>query len=157
MGAKIHAIGNAVRDCELSETTSGVQVCRFTLAVNRGYGENRVTDFFNVTAWKKLAENVAKYVRKGSKVCVYGEPQIRKYTDNNGVERQAFDIQAFDVEFLSTKQEAEGNSEQRSQQQHSAPQSYIGGGKGNSGNRTPRKPVQMEVFEDDGTDDLIPF
>lgn len=157
MGAKIHAIGNAVRDCELSETASGVQVCRFTLAVNRGYGENRVTDFFNVTAWKKLAENVAKYVHKGSKVCVYGEPQIRKYTDNNGVERQAFDIQAFDVEFLSTKQETEGNGEQRSQQQHSAPQSYIGGGKGNGGNRPPRKPVQMEVFEDDGTDDLIPF
>ena len=154
MAAKIHAIGNAVRDCELSETASGVQVCRFTLAVNRGYGENRVTDFFNVTAWKKLAENVAKYVRKGSKVCVYGEPQIRKYTDNNGVERQAFDIQAFDVEFLSTKQETEGNGEQRSQQQNSARQSYIGGGKENSGNRPPRKPVQMEVFEDDGD---IPF
>ena len=85
---------------------------------------------------------------------MYGEPQIRKYTDNNGVERQAFDIQAFDVEFLSTKQETEGNGEQRSQQQHSAPQSYIGGGKGNGGNRPQRKPVQMEVFEDDGD---IPF
>lgn len=152
MGAKIHAIGNAVRDCELSETSSGVQVCRFTLAVNRGYGENRVTDFFNVTAWKKLAENVAKYVRKGSKVCVYGEPQIRKYTDNNGVERQAFDIQAFDVEFLSTKQEMEGG-EQGSQKQHSAPQSYISGGKGNGDNRPPRKPVQMEAFDPED----IPF
>ena len=125
----------------------------FDKFLDGGYGENRVTDFFNVTAWKKLAENVARYVRKGSKVCVYGEPQIRKYTDNNGVERQAFDIQAFDVEFLSTKQEMEGNGEQRSQQQHSAPQSYIGGGKGNGGNRTPRKPVQMEAFDPED----IPF
>ena len=150
---KVFLIGNLTRDPELSETAGGVTVCRFAVAVNRGYGENRVTDFFNVTAWKKLAENVARYVRKGSKVCVYGEPQIRKYTDNNGVERQAFDIQAFDVEFLSTKQETEGNSEQRSQQQHSAPQSYISGGKGNGDNRPPRKPVQMEAFDPED----IPF
>ncbi len=153
---KFFAIGNLTRDPELTETNSGIAVCRFSMAVNRGYGENRVTDFFNVTAWKKLAENVARYVRKGSKICVYGEPQIRKYTDNNGVERQAFDIQAFDVEFLSTKQETEGNGEQRSQQQHSAPQSYIGGGKGNGGNRPQRKPVQMEVHDIDPLDD-IPF
>ena len=47
---KVFLIGNLTRDPELSETPSGVTVCRFAIAVNRGYGDNRATDFYNVTA-----------------------------------------------------------------------------------------------------------
>lgn len=151
MSAKIFAIGNITRDVELSETASGTPVCRFSLAVNRyvktAGGNERQADFYNVTAWNKLAENVAKYCKKGSKICVYGEPQIRKYTGNDGVERQSFDIQASDIEFLATK--TDGDSEQT---HNSSPQSYIG--KGNGQRRAPR---QMEEFDDDGLDGSIPF
>ena len=61
---KVFLIGNLTRDPELTETSGGVPVCRFGVAVNRGYGENRATDFYNVTAWRRLGEQVAQYTKK---------------------------------------------------------------------------------------------
>ena len=82
---KVFLIGNLTRDPELSETNSGVSVCRFGLAVNRRRsgtdGEPQV-DFFNVTAWRSLAETVNRFVKKGNKVAVTGSIQIRNYEDN---------------------------------------------------------------------------
>ena len=74
---KVFLIGNLTRDPELTETSGGVPVCRFGVAVNRGYGENRATDFYNVTAWRRLGEQVAQYTKKGNKIAVYGDLQIR--------------------------------------------------------------------------------
>ena len=54
---KVFLIGNLTRDPELTETASGVSVCHFSIAVNRPYsGEEKKTDFFNVTAWRGLAD-----------------------------------------------------------------------------------------------------
>lgn len=61
---KVILIGNLTRDPELSETNSGIAVCRFGLAVNRQYSSSdgeRETDFFQVTAWRGTGENVARY------------------------------------------------------------------------------------------------
>ena len=91
---KVFLIGNLTRDPELTETNGGVSVCHFAIAVNRSYtsqdGE-RQTDFFNVTAWRGLADTVARYVKKGSKVAVSGSIQIRNYEDNQGQRRTAED------------------------------------------------------------------
>ena len=76
MAAKIHAIGNAVRDCELSETASGVQVCRFTLAVNRGYGENRVTDCNGVEETCRERGKVRPQGEQGLRVRRAANPQV---------------------------------------------------------------------------------
>lgn len=103
---KVFLIGNLTRDPELSETSGGVSVCHFAIAVNRQYSSadgERQTDFFNVTAWRGLADNVAKYTRKGSKVAVSGSIQLRNYEDNQGVRRTAVDIIAQDVEFLTNR------------------------------------------------------
>ncbi len=103
---KVFLIGNLTRDPELTETAGGVSVCHFAIAVNRSYttqdGE-RQTDFFNCTAWRGLADTVARYVKKGSKVAVSGSIQIRNYEDNQGQRRTAVDVIAQDVEFLTTK------------------------------------------------------
>lgn len=101
---KVMLIGNLTRDPELAETASGVKVCRFAIAVNRSYTDSngeRQTDFFNVSAWRGLGENVSKFTKKGSKVAVAGSIQIRNYEDNEGVRRTAVDVLAQDVEFLS--------------------------------------------------------
>ena len=100
---KVFLIGNVTRDPELSETPSGVAVCRLGIAVNRRFSSNDETDFFNITAWRQLAERVAKYVKKGNKVAVTGSIQIRNYEDNSGQKRTAVDIIADDVEFLTPK------------------------------------------------------
>lgn len=101
---KVFLIGNLTRDIEIAETNSGISVCHFAIAVNRGYASadgEKQTDFFNVTAWRGTAENVAKYCKKGSKVAVSGSIQIRQYDDNQGNKRTAVDIIAQEVEFLN--------------------------------------------------------
>ena len=103
---KITLIGNLTRDPELSQLPSGVSVCKFGIAVNRNFtnanGE-RETDFFNITAWRGLGENCAKYLAKGRKVCVVGDVQIRNYEDKDGNKRTAVDVVAEDIEFLSAR------------------------------------------------------
>ena len=103
---KVYLIGNLTRDPELTETPSGVARCRFSIAVNRNYrgpdGE-RQTDFFNCTAWRGLAETIARYTKKGTKVCVVGSIEMREYEDNTGARRTAVDVMVQDFEILSPK------------------------------------------------------
>ena len=103
---KVFLIGNLTRDPELTETSSGISVCHFSIAVNRNYSSGdgeRITDFFNCTAWRSTAETVARYTKKGNKVAVTGSVQLRNYEDNQGVKRTAVDIIVQDVEFLTPK------------------------------------------------------
>ena len=103
---RVFLIGNLTHTPELRETASGISVTNFSIAVNRSYtsadGE-RQTDFFNCTVWRTLAENVAKYAKKGNKVAVFGSIQLRNYEDSDGVKRIAVDIIAEQVEFLTPK------------------------------------------------------
>lgn len=106
---KTFLIGNLTKDPELSETSTGVKVCRFSIAVNRSYagtdGE-RKTDFFNCVAWRGLGENVAKFTKKGNKVAVLGSIETRNYEDSQGVKRTGVDIVVRDIEFLSSHNSA---------------------------------------------------
>ena len=98
---KVYLIGNLTRDPELSETTSGIAVCRLTIAVNRTY--NNEVDYFNITVWRTVAENCGKFLKKGSKVAVCGSLQNRSYEDKDGIKRTVTDIIASEVEFLTPK------------------------------------------------------
>lgn len=103
---KVYLIGNLTRDPETSETSGGVTLCRFAIAVNRNYQAadgTRDTDFFNVTVWRQLGENCGKYLKKGSKVAVVGQLQTRTYDDKDGNRRTAIDVVASEVEFLTPK------------------------------------------------------
>ena len=111
---KVILIGNLTRDPELSETAGGVPVCHFSIAVNRNYSSpdgERQTDFFNCTAWRAMAESIARYTKKGKKVAVVGSVQLRNYEDNQGVKRTAVDIIAQDVEFLSPRENGDSFDE----------------------------------------------
>lgn len=114
---KVYLIGNLTRDPELAETSNGIKVCRFGIAVNRTYSTNegeRVTDFFNITVWRNQAENCGRYLKKGSKVAVVGSLQNRSYEDKDGNKRTVTDIVASEVEFLSTKNSADEDSSSHS-------------------------------------------
>ena len=103
---KVILIGNLTRDPELSETPNGIAVCRFAIAVSRNYANsegNREADFFNVTAWRGLAETCSKYLNKGNKVAVVGSLQTRSYEDKDGVKRNVIDVVASEIEFLTQK------------------------------------------------------
>ena len=103
---KVILVGNLTRDPELSETPSGVSVCRFSIAVSRDYANaegTRDVDFFNITVWRGRAENCGKYLKKGNKVAVVGSLQTRSYEDKDGIKRNVTDIVANEVEFLTPK------------------------------------------------------
>ena len=108
---KVILVGNLTRDPELSETPSGIAVCRFSIAVSRDYSNaegNRETDFFNITVWRGRAENCGRYLKKGNKVGVVGRLQNRSYDDKDGVKRYVTDIVADEVEFLTPRGASEG-------------------------------------------------
>ena len=106
---KVMLIGNLTRDPELRTTSSGTSVCTFSIAVNRNFtntaGE-READFINITVWRGLAENCAKYLTKGRKVAVAGSLQSRTYDDKEGNKRYALEVVADDVEFLSSRNDS---------------------------------------------------
>lgn len=108
---KIILIGNLTRDPEMRTTTSGANVCSFTIAVNRrfaGAGGEKQTDFFRINAWRQLADVCQRYLLKGRKVAVIGELQARTYTGNDGAVRMSLEVSADEVEFLTPKSQQDG-------------------------------------------------
>ena len=112
---KVYLIGNLTRDPEISTTTSGISVCRMSIAVGRRFANaegGRETDFFNITAWRGTADNCAKFLKKGNKIAVSGSIQTRTYDRQDGTKGFSIDIVADEVEFLSSRNDStEGNNE----------------------------------------------
>lgn len=109
---KLTIIGNLTRDPELRTTTTGVSVCDFTVAVNRRTRRDAQSaqpdaDFFRVSAWRERGELCAKYLAKGRKVCVVGPVSVRTYTGSDGNPRASLEVTADEVEFLSSRNDAE--------------------------------------------------
>ncbi|MCL2675932.1 MAG: single-stranded DNA-binding protein [Firmicutes bacterium] len=105
---RVVLVGNLTKDPELTTTGSGVSLCRFAIAVNRNFtsasGE-RDADFFNIVAWRNLADNCGKFLAKGKKVAVSGRIENRTVDSGDGNKRYYTDIIADDVEFLSPRGE----------------------------------------------------
>ena len=107
---KIMLIGNLGREPEMTYTTGGKAITKFTLAVNRitraqDGSRQTQTDWFNIVAWDRLAETCTQYLHKGHKVFVEGRLEQRKYTDQNNVQRTAIDVVISDMEMLTPKGE----------------------------------------------------
>ncbi len=109
---KVVLIGRLTKDPELRYTsTNNLPVVSFTLAVNRPYsvqGNDRNADFINCTAWRKQAENIHKYVTKGSLVAVEGKLQTRDYMDEKiNARRYITEVVCDSVVFLDTKSQGD--------------------------------------------------
>lgn len=103
-------IGRLTRDVELKFTPTGVAVASFSIAINRTFKNQQgeyETDFINVVAFKKLAENVANYTQKGSLVAVEGRIQTRSYENKQGQRVYVTEIIADSVQFLESKKQEE--------------------------------------------------
>ena len=104
---KLTIIGNLTRDPELRTTTSGKNVCTFTVAVNRRkkVEGQQEADFFRVSAWDQLSDVCAKYLTRGKKVCVIGPVSVHAYSNNKGDPSANLEVLAQEVEFLSSRQQ----------------------------------------------------
>lgn len=116
---QVTLVGRLTADPERKQTTSGVPVCTFTLAVNRRYQPKnedgtptaaQQADFISCVAWRNQAEFLCKYFRKGSSVCITGEIHTRSWTDQNNQKRYATDVVADDVRFVDNKEESGAES-----------------------------------------------
>jgi single-strand DNA-binding protein len=106
---KIMLIGNLGRDPEMTYTSSGKAVTKFSLAVSRRMkdpetGDNREeTTWFTIIAWERLAETCSQYLHKGSKAYIEGRMTSRKYTNKDGIEVTAWEVVASNMELLDPK------------------------------------------------------
>ena len=126
--------GNVTNDPELTYTQSGAPRLAFGVAVNYGYtdaqGEKQEkTSYFNVTAWRFLAENSARTVEKGIGVVVTGRLEQRSYEDKDGIKRSVVDLIADEIGIATRSLESverrvkqdNGGQQQAPARQQSAP------------------------------------
>jgi single-strand DNA-binding protein len=111
---KFQFMGRLTRDPETRVLpNTNTQVTNFSLAVNRRFADQngeRKTDFFNLTAFGKLAEFCSKYYRKGQQVLVEGRIQNRSWDDQNGQKRYATDFIVENAYFADSRRENDGSS-----------------------------------------------
>lgn len=102
-------MGRLVADPELRETTNGISVCSFRIAVDRNYSkeQEKQTDFINIVAWRGTADFVSKYFSKGKMIIVEGTIQTRNYQDKDGQNRTAVEVNASNVMFGESKRQEE--------------------------------------------------
>jgi single-strand DNA-binding protein len=105
---RVMLIGNAGRDAELRYLANGTAQAAFSLAVNRNYrggdGEwKEETEWFNIVAWRELAERLSQSVTKGKQVYVEGRLQTRTWDDDQGVKHYRTEVIANSVLLLGSR------------------------------------------------------
>lgn len=113
---KVILIGRLGKDPELTNTTSGKTVAKFSVATTHGYGEGQKTEWHNAVAWEKLADLVGEYLSKGSKVAVEGRIQTRSYEAKDGTKKYVTEIVATSVEFLDPKDDSRPSGKRTSKE-----------------------------------------
>ena len=99
---KVFLTGRVTREWEIRATSNGTTIARNSIAVDSGYGDNKRTDFINLTAFGKTAETLEKYGFKGQKLLIEGRIQTGSY-EKDGVKHSTTDIIVDRSEFLSFK------------------------------------------------------
>jgi len=123
---KIIVLGRLGKDPEVRYTQSGKAVCKFSVAVDDGYGDKKTTTWFNVVCFDKLAETCSKHLAKGREALVDGRIKIEKYKDKDGNDRTAVELVAFTVQFVGGKGER-SDAPARSSPSNDAPPASDGG------------------------------
>lgn len=161
--SRVVLVGNLGRDPEMRYSQNGTPVTTFSLAVNRRRRDQEgqyqdETSWFRVTLFRFQAENANEWLRKGNKVLVEGQLQVRQYTDSNGVERTSVDVLADSFLNLTGRDEAMGEAagayggQPRDNRGPSA-------GAPQGGGRPPQQGQQQKSPFDDLDDDIddVPF
>lgn len=117
---KVILLGNLTRDPEIrySQGEKQIAVARFSLAVNRRFANDGETnaDFFNCTAFGKIAEFVEKYFRQGSRMSLVGRIENNNYTNKNGEKVYSVQVMVEEVEFAERKSSQSNNQTQNQNQ-----------------------------------------
>lgn len=139
---RVVLIGRLTRDPELRTTNTGKSVVEFSIAVQKRLKPQDGSpdaDFFRIKAWGQTADYVNNYITKGRLVAVDGRLETRKWTDQNGTNRETVEVVADNVNGLDRPRDGEGGG---------GGGSYEGGNTGGGGQRAAR-PVSAAPSEDE--------
>ena len=104
-------MGRITHSLEVKKTPADKLVLNFSIAVERSFGKERVTDFFDCVAWHSTAEFIAKYFKKGDMIAVVGQMTTRDYTGKDGTKKKAYEVLVGQVSFCGGKKDGETTSE----------------------------------------------
>lgn len=96
-------MGRMTADPELRRTQTGKDVMSFSVAVDRGYGDKKQTDFINCVAWESTARFIGQWFPKGRLIALEGSLQTRSYEDKHGNKRTATEVLVRQVHFTGDK------------------------------------------------------
>lgn len=167
---RVVLVGRLTKDPELKYTPSGVAVASFTLAVNRSFtnqqGE-READFINCVVWRRPAENVANFLKKGSLAGVDGRIQTRNFEGQDGRRVFMTEVVAESVQFLEPRSSNQNGSSGGQNSGNGNGNGNPRSGNGNNGGNTNQRNnnytrVDEDPFANDGqpidiSDDDLPF
>jgi single-strand DNA-binding protein len=141
---KVFIIGRLTKDPEIRTTSTSKKVANFSIAVNEGKdanGQDKV-QYFNLSAWDRLAEILESYVKKGTRVACIGSLQNRSWDKPDGTKGYATDISVREIEILSSRTESEAMADSMP----STP--ATGNDEGNSDTVAPAKKPTTEKKDD---------
>lgn len=173
---EVTLMGRLGSDPETRQSQSGMAVTKFSLATDRGYGEDKKTDWHKVVCFDKNAVNAERFLAKGCRVLVKGSIAYNQWKKDDGSTTYFTEIQAFSLEFIDWAEEQDSqqsgrqsqNQGQQRDNQRSGQGSQRGGNergqrggnersqntqRGGNERNTGRRPSRDEGF----TDDDIPF
>ncbi|APC50118.1 single-stranded DNA-binding protein [Virgibacillus halodenitrificans] len=159
---RVVLVGRLTKDPDLRYTPNGVAVANFTIAVNRPFSNqqgNREADFINCVVWRRPAENLANFMKKGSMIGVDGRVQTRTFEGQDGKTVFVTEIVADSVQFLESK----GSSQDRGQgasgfQQNSNQNQFQPNQNQNQNQNQPQEdPFRNNGEPIDISDDDLPF
>lgn len=133
---QFNGIGRLVADPELRYTSQGHPVCQFRIAINRltkNEGQQQ-TDFINCIAWRKTAESIANYMRKGSQIGISGNIQTGSYEGQDGRKVYTWEVNCNNVQFLDSRNAQEAPNNQ-SNTNYQVPQQNTAQGKYGANNQ----------------------
>jgi single-strand DNA-binding protein len=146
---RVVLVGRLTKDPELRYTSSNIAVSKFTLAVNRtfaGPSGEREADFIQCVVWRKQAENLTKFVRKGSLIGVEGRIQTGSYDDKDGIRKYTTEVIGDSVQFLEPKSSQQDNSSFNDYSRQDYPQNN---NYQNNNNTKKESTPTIDVAEDD--------
>ncbi|MFZ4539829.1 single-stranded DNA-binding protein [Propionivibrio sp.] len=149
---KVILVGNLGADPETRYMPNGDAVCNIRLATTESWkdkasGEKKeITEWHRVVFYRKLAEIVNQYVKKGSALYIEGRIRTRKWQDKEGQDQYSTEIEVFEMQMLGGKSDGGGQREQSAPAQSYAPRA-----------QAPQQSRGGNSGFDDMTDDLIPF
>lgn len=106
-------IGHLGRDPELKRTQDGTAVASFSIATSRKRRDEDLTTWWRCSLFGRRAEVLCQYLKKGDPVLVTGEPYMRPWRTNDGVEKQSMEVFVSDFAFVGGKDTAQASQEPR--------------------------------------------